>query len=392
MPKPLKPIQSQPQESGESDANFFDDFFEDEQSENEVEFAAVKEPFDPREIDITPESQNVQYLVDLLEDKHVDLNTEFQRSADLWSPTKKSRLIESLIIRFPIPPIYLAAGERLPPDVDCPLKVVDGLQRLSALRHFAVDKNLKLTGLSFLKDIEGKTYGQLDKSFQRALMRAQVTVYIIRPGTPKKVTYVLFERLNTGGLTLNPQEIRHALNQGVPADYLKELVEIPNFQPLVRLDDGRMKNRELALRYVAFRMTPPEKYQRPLKQFLDNAMEALANTEKEQRDTWKRDLHQALAVAKKLLREMAFSTRTQRFQLNKALFEAWSVCLASLSEQQRKQLVAKGDRLNENYRRLLSDDKSPLTLAVSARTSDEDAIKNRFSEIRKLINDALETP
>ena len=115
MPKVLEPVQSQPPVGVDDDDDFVEDFFEDEQSENEVEFAAVKEPFDPREIDITPESQIVQYLVDLLEDKHVDLNTEFQRSPDLWSETIKSRLIESLIIRFPIPPIYLAAGVRLGP-------------------------------------------------------------------------------------------------------------------------------------------------------------------------------------------------------------------------------------------------------------------------------------
>ena len=222
-----------------------DDFFEDERSEEELPL--VTEPFDPRKIDITPENQNVQYLVDMLEDEHIDLSTEFQRSRDLWSPTKMSRLIESLIIRLPIPSFYFAATDRLPPTPENPLQVVDGLQRLSALNHFAVLQDLTLTGLSFLRDIEGKRFGQLDKSSQRALLRAQVTIYIIRPGTPKKVTYILFERLNTGGLTLNPQEIRHALNQGIPSKYLEELVEIPSFKSLITMSDGRMKNRELAL-------------------------------------------------------------------------------------------------------------------------------------------------
>ena len=56
-------------------SNDFDgDFFEDEQNEDDADLAPLKEPFDPREIDVTPESQNVQYLVDLLEDRHVDLN------------------------------------------------------------------------------------------------------------------------------------------------------------------------------------------------------------------------------------------------------------------------------------------------------------------------------
>jgi len=363
-----------------------DDFFEDERSEEE--FPLVTEPFDPRKIDITPENQNVQYLVDMLEDQHIDLSTEFQRSKDLWSPTKMSRLIESLIVRLPIPSFYFAANERLPPTPENPLQVVDGLQRLSALNRFAVQRDLTLTGLSFLKDIEGKQFYQLDKSSQRALLRAQVTVYIIRPGTPKKVTYILFERLNTGGLTLNPQEIRHALNQGIPSKYLQEIVEIPSFTSLITLSDGRMKNRELALRYLAFRMTPPEKYQRPLKRFLDDAMEKLASTTKEQRDGWKLDLDRSLALVPKLLGEAAFSKQIHRRQFNKALFEVWSCCLAEISEAKRKSLLKNSDSLNHAYRRLLSSDTSRLSTAVSVSTSGEEAVKARFEEIRKLVNDA----
>jgi len=366
------------------------DFFEDERNDDEPETPLVTEPFDPRKIDITPENQNVQYLVDLLEDNHIDLSTEFQRSSDLWTPTKMSRLIESLIIRLPIPSFYFAADQRLPPTPDNRLQVVDGLQRLSSLKRFAVDRDLPLTGLSFLKDIEGKRFDQLDKSTQRALLRAQVTVYIIRPGTPKKVTYILFERLNTGGLMLNPQEIRHALNQGIPAQYLKDLVEIPSFKSLVILTDGRMKNRELALRYLAFRMTSYEKYQRPLKRFLDNAMENLTNTTDEQRTAWKQDFDRVLLLVPKLLGDAPFSRQVQRRQFNTALFEAWCCCLAEIDERQRKILLKDAESLKDAYRKLLNNDTSRLRIAVSVSTAGEDAVKARFEEIRKLIRDVLE--
>jgi hypothetical protein len=367
-----------------------DDFFEEERSYDELETPLVTEPFDPRKIDITPENQNVQYLVDLLEDDHIDLSTEFQRSSDLWTPPKMSRLIESLIIRLPIPSFYFAADQRLPPTPDNPLQVVDGLQRLSSLRRFAVDRDLPLTGLSFLKDIEGKRFDQLDKSSQRALLRAQVTVYIIRPGTPKKVTYILFERLNTGGLTLNPQEIRHALNQGVPAQYLKDLVEIPSFKSLVPLGDGRMKNRELALRYLAFRMTSYENYQRPLRRFLDNAMESLTNTSDQQRTAWKQDFDEVLRLVPKLLGEAAFSRQIHRPQFNTALFEAWCCRLAEIDERQRKNLLKHAESLKDAYRKVLNNDTSRLSIAVSSGTASEEAVKARFEEIRKFIFDVLE--
>ena len=197
---------------------------------------------------------------------------------------------------------------------------------------------------------------------------------------------MLFERLNTGGLTLNPQEVRHALNQGIPAQYLKELVETPSFEKLVPIDDGRMKNRELALRYVAFRMTSPDEYQRPLKRFLDKTMEELATTTDSQREKWKCDFDHALAIVPELLGEAAFRRR----QFNKALFEAWSCCLAELNDRQRTNLLRHARSLQARYRKLLDNETSSLSVAVSSRTSDEDAIKARFGEIRKLITAELE--
>jgi len=366
-----------------------EDFFDDELNESE-DLSALSEPFDPRAIDITPESQNVQYLTDLLEDKLVDLNTEFQRSAYLWSATKMSRLIESLIIRLPIPPFYFAAAEQLPPTSDDPLQIVDGLQRLSAMQRYIVDEELKLTGLSFLKELEGRRFSKLDRGIQRALLRAQVSVYTIRPGTPKRVTYVLFERLNTGGLVLNPQEIRHALNQGIPTKYLTDLVALDSFRKLVRFRDGRMKDCELALRYMAFRITPAEQYQRPLKLFLDSAMEKIANTPLLVRTRLRSEFDRALNIAFTLFGENAFSKQQTRSQFNKALFETLTVCLSELTTEQQSTLQLRSQEIKQLYFGQLSDESSKLSQAVTSGTSGEEAIRNRFTEIRKLLQRVID--
>ncbi len=379
---------------GDDEANATELYTElDEKESEEPDSVPVRmtDPFDPRAIDITMEVQNVRYLVDLLEDRHVDLNTEFQRSPDIWSATKMSRLIESLLIRLPIPPFYFAANGRLPADAERPLQVVDGLQRLSALDRFMVKKTLRLRGLAFLTDLENKRFQDLDRSIRRAVERAQVTLYLIRPGTPKHVTYILFERLNTGGLTLTAQEIRHALNQGVPARYLIELVDLPSFKKLVNFRDRRMRDRELALRYVAFRMTAPTDYRGGLKRFLDDSMEQLAERSPEERLQWKNEFDRALRAANDLFGERAFSKNTSgRPQLNKALFEAWTVNLAQVDQPQLQVLMSRKEGLSQMYRAALHADHSPLSMSVTADTSKPEAVRTRFEQVRALIHGSLQ--
>ena len=94
-------------------------------------------------------------LIERLKFKEIDMNPDFQRHADLWDNPKMSRLIESILIRFPLPAFYFDAS-----DEDRWL-IVDGLQRLSAIKKFVVDKKLKLSGLEYLEDFKGKGYDEL---------------------------------------------------------------------------------------------------------------------------------------------------------------------------------------------------------------------------------------
>ena len=250
-----------------SEIEYIDDSTDDERESNEA--------FDPREIDISVEQQNIDFLIGKLEEGEINLNTEFQRSSDLWKDDKMSRLIESLMVHFPVPGFYFDVTQKNN------WQVVDGLQRLSALKKFVIDNELKLQKLDFLKEIEGKTCSELssDEVYKhriRAMKRTQVVLYMIRSGTPKPVKYRLYERINTGGLKLNPQEIRHALNQGIEANYVEELSKLPAFQEVVKVYNARMLDREFVLRYIAFRETPIFDYKPPLTKFLDNAMENIA--------------------------------------------------------------------------------------------------------------------
>ena len=123
----------------------------------------INEPFDPSTIDVEKKSMSITSLISMLENGVIDLAPAYQREANLWPPKKQSQLIESLLLKLPLPSMYFEYDKGRRKYV-----VVDGLQRLCAIQRFAVDKVLKLTGLEFLGDVYGG-FGYEDLSFQDRL-------------------------------------------------------------------------------------------------------------------------------------------------------------------------------------------------------------------------------
>src|SRR4029077_12590245 len=164
--------------------------------------------------------------------------------------------IESVLLRIPLPAFYFDG-------VDAnKWAVIDGLQRLSTLEDFVTKKNFELQGLEYLNSAEGKSFEELPRGMQRDIEETQITLFIIRPETPPEVKFTIFYRINTGGLVLTAQEIRHALFQGDATKLLKTLADSDEFKAATDwgVSDSRMDARECVLRYLAFHLRPYTEY------------------------------------------------------------------------------------------------------------------------------------
>ena len=345
----------------------------------------IDNPFDPKKVDISTKSMILEAIFKRLRHNEIDLNTPFQRGPDLWDKTKQSRLIEPILIKLPLPAFYFDGSD------DNKWLVVDGLQRLSAFKNYVIDKNLKLQGLEFLTRFEGLAFNKLPRELQRRIEEHEITAYIINPGTPKDVKFNLFRRINTAGLFLTPQEIRHALNQGIPADFVGELAELPEFKRY-GINPKRMLDRDFVTRFIAFYLHKPQEYTPDLDAFLHRAMAKLGELSELEREKIKDDFKKALQAAWDIFGDDAFRKRynvnDRRKPINKALFEVWTVNLSKLKQPEIDRLAQKKETIKLDFIDLLNNDKE-FEKSISTSTGDKKRVLKRFNAIKALITQSL---
>lgn len=366
------------------------EYMEDEDSGTEREVieepyeagTEIKEPFDPTAIKIDTKNPTIDLIIKRIDQQEIDLNPDFQRNSGIWDRARQSRLIESLLLRVPIPVFYMAA------DREDRWQVVDGLQRLDTLKKFILDKELTLHGLEYLKDFEKYSYDGLPRPMQRRIDETQLSCHIIQPGTPPTVMFNVFKRINTGGMPLLPQEIRHALNPGDAREFINSLAKDQTFLEATdhSVSPKRMADRECVLRFVAFYRNL-EEYDGNLDDFLVMAMKSLNDTSNGQRMLLWEHFRNAMRLAIELFGSDAFrrpSTDTRRKPINKPLFESWSVNLAYIREpRMRDRLIERKEQVKKGFAMLMKN--KDFEQSISIGTQWGTRVRIRFGRIEELL-------
>ena len=394
---------------------------EDDESNEKETPEDETDPFNPDEISIDTRLVTMETLLRRLMQNTIQLNPDFQRQ-EVWDNVRKSQLIESLMLKIPIPMFYVSSDEK------GNWSVVDGLQRISTFRDFILGpkfmKNpsrfqnekgngLVLTGLEFWKSLNGLTMNELPRHLYNRILETEFTFTIVNPGTHEEVKRNIFKRLNTGGMPLSSQEIRNALYTGPSTILLNELAQTKEFKDATchSIHAQRMEDCELVLRFIAFLLRKPTTYKRTqnidtwlsdtmiilnslpnldtreLNKCVQQKSIILSDIEKINFDQIKELFLLAMRRAKKLFGKHAFRKSTpdmRRRPINKSLFEIWSVILCNLPEEQFNVLYKNRMKLIPDYRAILDD--YNFEIAISRDSMRHTSVALRYDKLNELVN------
>lgn len=360
---------------------------EDQEIEQEDTSSGVliTQPFSPNDIKLSNPPMNLGDLIDMIQYGWIDFHTEYQRNEDLWSSGKQSRLIESAMLGLRLPAFYFEEVTRRH------WKIIDGLQRCCAIRNFCVNESLKLCELEFL-NFNGKKYSDLPFDLKRDIRMLPITINLLNSGVPDKVKYILFKRLNTGGMELKPQEIRNAVFQGKAIELVKELAANSTFLKATghKIPTKRMQDQDFVTRFMAFYLLGYENYEPDLDNFMNTCLENINHGKISDDDIkrMKEDFTRGMELAYEIFGDDAFRKRESaidnRRPINKAYFEVIAVTLAKLDKNEKDQLLVYQKLFKSNLITEMNKNKS-YNSSFSGGTGQPDNVKRRFSRFAEIL-------
>ncbi len=301
---------------------------------------------------------------------------EFQRNF-IWTLPQASKFIESILLGLPIPSIFLYREESTQKHL-----IVDGLQRLSTLHAFHRGRFRHNDRVFRLKDVksrfEGRTIDDLEEEDHRRFEDAVIHAMIIQQTAPddnNSSVFHIFDRLNSNGTPLQPQEIRAAIYNGPFQSLLGKLNEESDWRKIFGPTHRRAKDQELILRFLAL-ANSRNTYEKPMKAFLNDYMQAHRFLSEEISDTLARQFVDTIGRAHEALGSRAF--RPQR-AMNVAVYDAIMVAILESPE-------VSPEGVRSAYEMLISDE-SFMRMSSDA-TSDESNVHGRITMAIRQINAA----
>ena len=341
-------------------------------------------PPDQRRVKTTKSDPPVETITGWLGRGKLNPQPDFQRNY-VWSNTKASRLIESLLLDIPIPVVYVAE------EPNHNYSVVDGQQRITSICSFVSGKfpdgrDFKLSGLQVLKELNRQSFKDLSNDQQETILNSQIRLIIIEHGSHPDVKFEVFERLNLGAEKLNDQELRNSVYRGEYNNLLKELASNHYMLKIMGSDKPhlRMADRQLILRFFAMWRNTHLKYKSPMKHFLNREMESHQNPPPNELQELRNVFSKSIEMAHHVFGANAF----RRFRVGEdgrpdGTWEArrlnvalWDTLLYSFSYYEKSQIIPIVDSIREEFLDLVSSDRK-FDEYTSTTTDKTDRIQYR---------------
>lgn len=307
----------------------------------------------------------VRQLYDMISEDIIDVTPEYQRHF-VWNQERQSQLIESILLGIPVPSLFMATNK------DSTWEVIDGLQRLTTLVNFIGNtdiinkisedcKPLQLKGLEKLDTLNGLKFNEIPKSIQLMFMTRPIRITVLNDRSDFNLRFDLFERLNTGGVILHPQEIRNCVYLGPFNNFIRECSKFPAFKNSLKLGSNAEKNgnvEELVLKFFAY-YESRERFVHSVKGFLNSYMEQ--KTENFKNKTVLKSLFESTftVLETNLPDGIVRSNRKNTTPL--ILFEAIAIGVADA--------LSSGQAIDSRKLNALLDDKALTTLTTGATNS-----------------------
>lgn len=350
-----------------------------------------------REVLTRPGEPQVMALHRSLQRGKLVLQPEFQRQY-VWDRKKASRLIESVLLRVPLPIIYLSEQS------DGKEYVIDGQQRLTSLFSFIEGKfpngdSFRLTGLTAYKELNKKSFSELSQDLQERIEEYSLRTVTLLKQSDADLKFEIFERLNTGSEPLNDMELRNCVYRGAYNALLKELAADPDFRALLGLTqpDKRMRDVEFVLRFAAFYHATYLKYSSPMKRFFNQDMEAHQNLSAAEAEKLRKAFKNALQIVRSLLGPQHAFKRFYpgdaknpdgRWEPKKFNASLYDVLMGVFHDKEKNLVMGRLDALREGWVDLMANN-AEFRESIERSTSSLEMVRRRFDLTRTLVEGVL---
>ena len=330
---------------------------------------------------IRTESRTVHDILRRIGQRQYVMDPEFQREF-IWDDVKQSKLIESVLMRIPLPVFYLAE------DDEGRMVVVDGLQRLSTFNRF-VSGDLRLK-LPDQPELDGKPFSRLSPKLQNRIEDCNLTLYVIDAKVPDRARLDIFERVN-GGVPLTRQQMRNSLYMGAATIFLREEASTDIFLEATgrSLSWRTMRDREFVNRFCGFQLLSLDDYRGDMDDFLAETLQSMNMLEPTELQALSAQMRIGLVNNRNVFGKHAFRKHFEgqddRNVINASL---WDVMLTGLARYEESEVHAYADLLRMAFYRLLEEDEA-FYEAITYGTNQVKRVRQRFESAEKMFQEVF---